>query len=444
MSELYNEAYRPQYHFSAKKNWINDPNGLVYYKGTYRLFFQYHPYSLEWGPMHWGHAVSTDMLHWKELDIALYPTEEYMAFSGSGILDKENVSGLKDGEDDPILLFFTAYPIGQKLAYSTDGGKTFKVYEKTILSNKGGIKADDRDPKVFWHKETKKWIMVLYIESLSKNNLPSYGFFSSGNLLDWEYESEFPYCYECPDMVELPVDGDKSNTKWVILCCNGDYLVGDFDGHKFAPCQERDTTQRNYPTYASQTWNNMPDDRCVQISWLVCNKKPDMPFRNQFTIPIELSLRLNNGKYELLRKPIKELETLRKEKISIGETLVTTSMNLLKDNKETYDSYEIEMEFEYSPFARMVFSTPFGEFYYISQLNALEMDNRSELLFPDENNKIKLRILVDRSSLEIFADEGRIYMSFEKTPTQKEFYINASKDFTIKSLKLYELKSVWK
>jgi len=444
MSELYNEKYRPQYHFSAKKNWINDPNGLVYYKGTYHLFYQHQPDVQGWGPMCWGHATSTDMLHWEEQEIAIYPTENYSSWSGSGIVDKKNVSGLKDGEDDPILLFFTAHPTGQKLSYSTDGGKTFKVYDKTVLPNKDSIVAEDRDPKVFWHEETQKWIMILYTESLSVSNLPSYGFFSSDNLLDWKYESEVERCYECPDMVELPINGDKSNTKWVILCCNGDYLVGDFDGHKFTHCQELNISQRNYPNYASQTWSNMPDDRCVQIAWLICNTELNMPFKNQLTIPVELTLRQNGNKYELLKNPIKELETLREEVISISDVKLENSSNLFKEKISCYSEYDMEIEFEYNPFARMYFSTPFGDICYISHINALEMNTKSELLYPDKNNIVKFRILADRSSLEIFGDEGRLYMCFDKIPETRDLSISSTHNVNIKSVKIYKLKSTWK
>ncbi|MHC4506545.1 MAG: glycoside hydrolase family 32 protein, partial [Planctomycetota bacterium] len=224
----YGETYRPQFHFSAKKNWLNDPNGLVYYKGTYHLFFQHNPFGINWGNMHWGHAVSPDMVHWKEVEIALRPDKNGVCFSGSGVVDHADTSGFQVGTEKPIVLIYSSMARGgsQSLGYSTDGGKTWQKYPgNPVLPN---IAKGNRDPKVIWHEPTRKWIMSLYV-----SRRVGISFYSSPDLKSWTLLSSAGGFFECPDLFELPVDGNPNNTRWVLFGADAKYLIGRFDGKTY-------------------------------------------------------------------------------------------------------------------------------------------------------------------------------------------------------------------
>lgn len=234
---LYQEKYQPQFHFSSRRGWINNPNGLVYYKGEYHLFYQHNPYGCKWGNMHWGHAVSEDLIHWNELGDVLYPDEMGTMFSGSGVVDTYNTSGLKCGAEDPIVLFYTAaggtsiqstgHPFTQCIAYSIDGGRTWTKYHDNPVI--GEIKSGNRDPKVVWHESTGRWLMALYLEG------EGYALFASPDLKNWSQFAEYRIegTGECPDIFELPVDGDPNNKRWVFWSANGSYMIGSFDGRNF-------------------------------------------------------------------------------------------------------------------------------------------------------------------------------------------------------------------
>ncbi|MFC6604865.1 glycoside hydrolase family 32 protein [Ectobacillus funiculus] len=229
MTELYKEKYRPQFHFSPEEKWMNDPNGMVFFNDEYHLFYQYHPFGTTWGPMHWGHAVSKDLIHWEQLPIALYPDEHGAIFSGSAVVDWNNTSGFFDNQPGLVAIYTSAgtYPDSdrprqrQSLAYSKDNGRTWVTYEGNPVLSDVNI-TDYRDPKVFWHDETNKWVMVLATGQ-------SITIYTSPNLRDWEYGSEFENkagshggVWECPDLFKLSVDGDENNQKWVMFLSLGD------------------------------------------------------------------------------------------------------------------------------------------------------------------------------------------------------------------------------
>ena len=234
---FYTEKLRPQFHYSNPRGWNNDPNGMVYYKGEYHLFYQRNPFGWPWGNMTWGHAVSTDMMHWKNLPDALHPDAMGTMFSGTGKVDTFNSSGFRAGEEDPILLFYTAaggtnpwskgVPFTQCVAYSNDRGRTFTKWEGNPII--GHIRGGNRDPKVLWHEPSKKWVLVLYIEE------EEMAFFNSDDLKHWTETSRIKGFHECPELFELPVDGDKSNMKWVLYGAPGNYQIGSFDGKTFTP-----------------------------------------------------------------------------------------------------------------------------------------------------------------------------------------------------------------
>ncbi|MWA15184.1 GH32 C-terminal domain-containing protein [Streptomyces sp. BA2] len=243
----YSETYRPQFHFTPKKNWMNDPNGLVYYKGEYHLFYQYNPNGNSWGDMSWGHTVSKDLVRWKELPLALSHDDKEAVFSGSAVVDWNNTTGFGTKKNPPMVAIYTsAYKDtgiqAQSLAYSTDRGRTWTKYKGNPVIDLGS--KEFRDPKVQWHAPTKSWLMTVSLSTEHKVQ-----FYSSKNLKDWKLLSDFGPAgatggvWECPDLFPLPVDGDKKRTKWVLVVninpggiaggSAAQYFVGDFDGKKF-------------------------------------------------------------------------------------------------------------------------------------------------------------------------------------------------------------------
>jgi fructan beta-fructosidase len=253
---LYHETLRGQFHFSPRRGWNNDPNGMVYFNGEYHLFFQHNPYGWGWGNMHWGHAVSKDMVHWQELGDKLLPDDMGPMFSGSAVVDWNNTSGFGSKEKPPLVLIYTAAgsPTVQGIAYSTDGRNFTKYSGNPILKE---ITGGNRDPKVMWHEPSKQWVMVLYVEFQKKHTVH---FFTSPDLKEWKLasisEGDGPgqrFLFECPDFFELPVDGNMSNRKWVLTAADSQYAIGTFDGTTFKAEQERIPGHRGRGFYAAQT-----------------------------------------------------------------------------------------------------------------------------------------------------------------------------------------------
>jgi len=269
LRNLYKEKHRPQVHFSTMRGWINDPNGLVYYDGEYHLFFQHYPFGYYWGQPHWGHAVSTDLVHWEQLPDTLYRHKLAGIYSGSSVIDYKNISGFKTGKTDVMVAFYTTTRFlndreasCQNIAYSNDKGRTWTDYKNNpVIGDRFKELGTDnaRDPKVFWHKSTGKWIMVVY-ERIG------HSIFTSDDLKEWKYQSHIQTFWECPELFELPVDGNSQNTKWVMYGVSGDYLIGDFNGKRFMP----ELGMFNYlqgKFFAAQTFNNVPseDGRRIQV-----------------------------------------------------------------------------------------------------------------------------------------------------------------------------------
>ncbi|HEY0257234.1 MAG TPA: glycoside hydrolase family 32 protein, partial [Candidatus Methylacidiphilales bacterium] len=319
-SDLYHEALRPQFHFSSRRGWLNDPNGLSFYKGEYHLFYQHNPYGVPWGNMHWGHAVSRDLVHWHELSDALYPDEMGQMWSGSAVVDGRNTSGLGQKGQAPLVLIYTADKTwGICLASTLDGRRITKYADNPVIKQ---ITKENRDPKVMWYEPEKKWVMVLFVpypvegldakeKSAKKNTIV---FLSSPNLKDWTVMSQVPFSKECPDFFELPVDGDKAHQKWVLTSANGDYKVGGFDGTAFTPETPMLPGPSGGKSYAAQTFGNMPqgDHRRIHIGWLQV-PSPGMPFSQEMSVPIELKLIATPEGPRLTWTPVEELKALRGE-----------------------------------------------------------------------------------------------------------------------------------
>ena len=306
---LYHEALRAQFHFSPKRGWNNDPNGLVFYRGEYHLFFQHNPYGWGWGNMHWGHAASPDLLHWRELGDVLAPDDFGPMFSGSAVVDWNNTSGLGSRGRPAQVLIYTAAgnPAVQCVASSTDGRTYAKFGGNPVVRQ---ISGGNRDPKVMWHKPSQQWIMVLYVEL---NQVHTIHFLGSPNLKDWHVLSYTDGFFECPDFFELAVDGDAVKQKWVLTAASSEYRVGAFDGKTFTPETPKLKGHRGQGFYAAQTFSDIPvkDGRRIQIGWLQTETK-GMPFNQGMSLPHELRLTQTPEGPRLTFTPVKELESLRK------------------------------------------------------------------------------------------------------------------------------------
>ena len=319
---------RPVLHFSAEKNWINDPNGLVFLGGEYHLFFQHNPQGTNWGNIGWGHAVSSDLIRWRQLPLALPATDAAMIYSGSIVFDGANSSGLGAMGQAPLVSIYTAHDIApggrerQHIAYSLDKGRTWMDYGSNPVLDIG--LADFRDPKVFWHATTKRWIMVV---ALARE--PSIAVFGSPNLREWEELSRFQMparaeeVWECPDLFELPLP-DGKGTAWVLKvdthyargtgASDARYLVGAFDGKRFTPSSDRvDWVDAGTDFYAAASWSNIAqsDGRRIWIAWMnnwrYASKLPTTPWRGMMTIPREVSLQKHDGELVLSQRPVREL-----------------------------------------------------------------------------------------------------------------------------------------
>ena len=304
IDDLYSEPLRPQIHFTAKNGWLNDPNGLIYLDGTYHMFYQYNPAAVYWGNMHWGHATSTDLVHWTEKKAALFPDERGMMYSGSAVLDEKNLLGKNVGNQKAALLFYTTTnPFTQNLSYSTDGFKTIEKYsDNPIIPH---IEEANRDPKVVFCDELDCYIMALYL----KDDI--YCIFQSDDLVNWNelQRISLPGDNECPDI--FPLCASNGRRKWVLMGAHGRYLVGNFDNGKFEPEQEAISLQYGNSAYAAQSFSNLPNGRIVRIAWDRWGI-PAQGFNGQMGIPTEMSLSLFENTYYLEAKPVGEIESLYK------------------------------------------------------------------------------------------------------------------------------------
>ncbi len=487
----YGEQYRPQFHFSPEANWMNDPNGMVYYAGEYHLFYQYYPDSNVWGPMHWGHAVSTDLVRWQHLPVALYPDSLGYIFSGSAVVDKNNTSGLGTIDSPAMIAIYTYHnPVLEKsgsntfqsqgFAYSTDKGRTWAKYAGNPVLKSPEIK-DFRDPKVIWHHATGKWIMILAVQDRVH-------FYSSPNLINWTFESEFGKetgahggVWECPDLFPLKVDGNV--LKWVMLVSINpggpnsgsatQYFVGEFDGHSFA--SETDGNRWvdwGRDNYAGVTWSNIPesDGRRLFLGWMsnwqYATVVPTQVWRSAMTIPRELVLKKDNHDYLLFSFPVKELEMLRSDnpvfmtsKSISGETTI---------NPDGIDLNQCEMILEFNTGNTAVDS--FGILLANDQGEKLiiSCSGKSEQIIIDRSsagsslfsrefsgsakapyqvaNKVRFRLLIDAASVELFVDSGKLVMTNLVFPAKKYGNLqlfSAGGDILLEKAEFYNLKGIW-
>ena len=443
---LYNEKYRPQFHFTPRKNWTNDPNGLVYYKGQYHMFFQHNPSGINWGNMTWGHAISTDLIHWKQLANAIEPDELGTIFSGSAVVDWNNTSDFQTGKENVLVAFYTSAgefapvekPYTQSIAYSNDRGRTWVKYKDNPVIEH--IRAANRDPKVIWHEPTKTWIMALYLDE------DDFTLLSSKNLKQWTrlQDLKLPDSSECPDFFELPVDTDPTNTRWVFWAANGRYLLGTFDGCRFTPLsQPLESRVGNF--YAAQTFSDIPksDGRRIQIAWMAGGEFPDMPFNQQMSIPCELTLRKFPEGIRLCRVPVREIQKLRDVEYSFKDVNFKPGKNPLSEISA--ELFEIQAEIDLGNASWFGFRLRGVRLVYNVKEGTLRCKrNKARLAAVD--GRIKLHILVDRTSIEVFGNDGRVSL-FVCSPLDVDN--NSVKVFAhggqakIQNLNLWKLKSIW-
>ncbi|WEK35986.1 MAG: GH32 C-terminal domain-containing protein [Candidatus Pseudobacter hemicellulosilyticus] len=443
--KVYAEALRGQIHFSPKRGWTNDPNGMVYYKGQYHLFFQHNPYGRGWGNMTWGHAVSKDMIHWTEVGDAIHPDGFGPMFSGTAVVDSNNTSGFgKDGQA-PLVMFFTgARAWCQGLAWSNDG----LHFNKLDYAPVPRIHRDNRDPKVFWYGPGKHWVMLFWVELDGGQHTQH--FFTSDNLKDWTPASILKggigndrYLFECPDLFELPVDGNPANKKWVISAATSMYAIGSFDGKTFTPEAERLLGQVGRDYYAAQSFNNEPNGRRIEIGWWRTHTdKGDMTFNQSMTIPQELALITTPEGIRMTRTPVKELEALRSKQLLSGtKTLTDKSENPLQGLPT--ELLELRTTVVPGKAKTVTFNLNGLDIVYDVAAQELSADGVKAKV-PLLNGKLPLTIFVDRIGVEIFANNGLIYMPVNKNLDGKGSAIKVSGGkVKFENLSLYQLQSAW-
>ena len=472
------EMFRPVYHHTPVYGWMNDPNGMFYKDGVYHLYFQYNPYGSVWGNMHWGHSTSTDLMHWNFEGCAIVPDAWGAIFSGSCVVDHNNTAGFGKGA---VVAFYTsakATPWGdvqsQSMAYSLDNGKTFTKYEgNPILTSS---EKDFRDPKVFWYAPGKHWVMMLAVGQHME-------IYSSVNLKEWKKESEFGAMqgahggvWECPDLVEIPVEGTREK-KWVLICnlnpggpfggSAAQYFVGSFDGKKFVNESPTQTKWMDWgkDNYATVTWNNAPDGRCIALGWMsnwqYANNVPTRQYRSANTLARDLTLYREGQELFLKSTPSVEVKKARGKKVSIPSFKVSEKheiVNLFEDNQ---GAYEVEILIQNAGASKIAFCllNDKGEkvsMYYDLNRKQFVMD-RSESGtvdfskdFPavtvapaNVDKELMLRLFVDRSSIEAFGEDGKFVMTnlvFPSQPYVKMCFEADKNGYAVKTLNVYTLQ----
>ena len=454
---LYKEKYRPQFHFTTRRGWINDPNGLVYYKGEYHMYYQHNPVALPWGNMTWGHAVSKDLVRWKELPKVLFPNPKGTCFSGAAFIDRKNQLGRKTGDEDVLVMFYLRTRIGLCLAYSNDCGRTLTDYEGNPVLTHPGARIDT--PRPFFHEPTGRWIAPTYdhFEDEKGKKLRAVGFYSSKDLKEWKFESRVEQkkwgdeLCGCADFFQLPVDGDPKNTKWVLVLIDGSYIVGTFDGRKFYTLSGRPAVTADRVRslvicgnfYATQTWYNAPQDRRVQITWMRGGRYPGMSFNQQFTVPVVLTLHSTDEGPRMRMNPVKELETLRANTHEWTDLTLKAGENPLAGI--TGDLFDVEVEFQPAADTETLFELRGEKVVYDARNQRLSCGNVRTPLKP-RKGFIQLRILLDRTSIEVFANGGRVYIPRCIVPKDDNRSLSAScgrGQVKVRFLRVHELKSAW-
>ena len=422
---LYKETNRPQFHFTSRRGWNNDPNGLVYLDGEYHLFYQHNPYEINWQNMHWGHAVSRDLLHWEELNDALYPDTLGTMYSGSAVVDRDNTAGW--GKNALVAAYTAAgKQRTQCVAYSLDNGRTFTKY-----GNNPVIPDGDRDPKVFWYEPGGHWVLALYVDN-------AVAIYNSRDLKHWEYMSRTKGFYECPELFELPLDGDRNNTKWVMYGASGTYIIGSFDGKRFTPEQGKYYYSWG-SQYAAQTFNDIPDGRRIQIGWGRI-EQPGMPFNQMMLFPCELTLRTTREGVRLFCVPVREISDLHDKKYAwrnvtgdeINNELRDIHADLLHLSMDVEIEHGLGLDISYKGSPVLNYDGNFNRFNGAPYI----CDEPGSLRFTIE-------LLIDRTSVEVYIGGGKLFISEGLKGGNSSDGLKIDGSVRIHSCELFELKSIW-
>ncbi len=424
---VYRESGRPQFHFSSKKGWNNDPNGLVWFDGEYHLFYQHNPFEHNWENMTWGHAVSTDLVHWTELNDALFPDKLGTMFSGSAVIDKNNTAGWGT---NAMVAAYTADQAGREvqcIAWSTDKGRTFTKYAGNP------VVGETRDPKVFWYEPNKEWVMALY-------KVAGVSFFTSKDLKKWKEESHVKGFYECPEFFELPVDGDAANKMWVLTAASGTYMLGTFNGKVFTPKYGKYRTTYG-SQYAAQTYNNTPDGKRIQIGWGQIQTK-GMPFNQMMCFPTELTLRTTNEGVRLFSEPIGSIRMLHKQAYNLAGLTVAEANEKLKGIKGGLLHVVARLE--------SLNGSPIGIDYMGNRLASMDADELNGVQVPSQKPGtpvFDVEILIDRTSVETYFQKGRaVFVDQLKKPAGTDgLQIKGdAAQVRLEKFEVYELRPIWK
>lgn len=483
-NRLYAEQYRPKFHFSPQKNWMNDPNGMVYFEGTYHLFFQQNPVQNVMGAIHWGHATSKDLVHWQQQPTALFPDSLGYIFSGSAVADIKNTAGFnKNGKTALVAMFTSHNPKGEKagtstyenqsIAYSLDQGKTWTKFANNPVLKNPGIK-DFRDPKVHWYEPQQKWVMALAVKDRIY-------FYSSKNLKNWTKESEFGLdkgshggVWECPDLVEMDNQGKK---EWVLLVSinpggpNGgsatQYFTGNFDGKNFTSAENK-TKWIDYGTdnYAGVTWGNIsgaPIFLGWMSNWQYGQLVPTQIWRGTMTIPRKLSIKTVSNSDYLVSEPVEQLDKILGKTTTLNNTEMKQNLDLTSKADAKSGLYKLQFSSKNIQDFSIVLSNDAQESFVIGY------DQKTNQYYTDRTKSGKvdfekgfatkhfapriatgsatsLTLLVDHTSAELFADDGLTCLTTIFFPKQPYNHINlkSSKIFQIEQLDFTSIQSIWK
>jgi fructan beta-fructosidase len=422
----YQEDNRGQFHFSTRAGWMNDVNAPLYYRGVYHLYYQHAPNSLVWDTMHWGHATSTDLVHWTQQPIALDPqVHPGDLWSGGGVVDLENVSGLKDDDDDPILVYSGTN--GVSVFYSLDGGNTFLTYgDGKKVVTPGGT---SRDPKVFRDPFSETWGMVVW----SDEGGNGVDFYTSINLLDWTFASRYSadWLFECPNLIRMPIDDDY---RWVLHAGSGKYVVGAWDGATYhsdwtEPQRINQTeTFAGAGYYAALTFENVPDGRIVSMAWQGENK--GSIWTGNASFPVDLTLHHTDDGTRVFSTPIPELASLR-------ESTQTWENLIVEDGAQQIpagSTYELEATVDVSQVTRFTLKVGRDVTYQDQRLDGAVLQ--------PVNGRIKLHLLVDRDQLDVFGNDGAVYQSYNVRPAELELV--AEGRVVVEQLTIHHLASIWR
>lgn len=493
-ASVYQEQHRPQIHFSPASGWMNDPNGMVYYAGEYHLFYQHNPAASVWGPMHWGHAVSKDLVHWEHLPIALEPDSLGYIFSGSAVVDHENTSGFGTKENPPLVAFFTYHDMkmdeagqigseSQAIAYSTDKGRTWTKYAGNPVIKNPGIR-DFRDPKVIWHTPTHQWVASVAAGKEIQ-------FFTSPDCMNWTATGRFSKgnptgTWECPDLFPLKVNGSDEE-KWVLTVNVGSggpfggsaaqYFVGDFDGKTFTTTQDKELwMDYGFDNYASVTWSDAPNGRRISIGWmtnlLYSNNQPTDVWRGSATFPRELGLDKVMDLYLLTAAPVKEVDLLKGETAQTGRLEVDGKFSLTDKYPFAQAPLELKLTFDQANNTQMSFPPRYGvtlknkqgeylsigydnlgKFFYVDRTNATgkifsdKFACTQAIPYIVNTSDIEWTLLIDVASVEFFTAGGRVVISDVFYPSEPFDTIELFSEngvITVNEGSVSALHSIWK